>query len=372
MHVHAEHSALGDATMTEVFDYAFAPLDEGGASLDFVTLSDYVTTSAWDEIGRYQASYPDKLVIRSAEIITYEGHAMNHGSAQYVEHRAGPVYEVASNGDLTLLRTVHPPAEMFTAIRDAAGVVQLNHVTTCPSNTEYCRRTCRGCPWDYDAAETDYAAVDAIEVQSGSFFKYELFTAAAIAFWDLALASGHEIAAVGSSDSHQAGYADALESPIGKATTVVHAASLSEVAILDGVRAGHTYVKLFGNDGPDLRLDVTGDGGATGIMGDAIPDSAATLDATVFNLAPGEPAHTLKLYRDGEAIDEVVIDSPGDIHAFRAEIPGRYRIQLERPRPPKPDLIVALTSSVTVPEPADFTGILVAVATFGWLRARRH
>ena len=53
LHVHAEHSALGDATMREVFDYAFGP-----AGLDFVTLSDYVLGSAWNEIGRYPPSYP--------------------------------------------------------------------------------------------------------------------------------------------------------------------------------------------------------------------------------------------------------------------------------------------------------------------------
>ena len=41
-HVHAEHSALGDATMTETFGFAFKPLSQGGAGLDFITLSDYV------------------------------------------------------------------------------------------------------------------------------------------------------------------------------------------------------------------------------------------------------------------------------------------------------------------------------------------
>ena len=370
LHVHAEHSALGDATMTEVFDYAFAPLDEG-AGLDFIALTDYVTTSAWDEIGRYQPAYPGKLVIRSAEIITYQGHAMNHGSVHYADHRAGPVYELAPNGDLTLLRATHPPAEMFAAIHDAGGITQLNHVTTCPSNSEYCRRTCRGCPWDYSAAETDFDRVDAIEVQSGSVFKYELFTAAAIAFWDMALATGHRIAAVGVSDSHMAGVAvEALDAPIGDATTVVYAASLSEPGILDGIRAGHTYVKLFGNDGPDLRLDVVGDQGGSGIMGDAIPDTSATLDATVFGIAPGEPTHLLRLYRDGVLEDEVSVDAPGDTHAFRAEVPGRYRIQLERSRPPSPDLIVALTSSVTVPESGGLLSMFVAACALAWMRLR--
>ena len=367
MHVHAEHSALGNATMSEVFDYAFRAIDEGGAGLDFVTLSDYVTSSGWDEIGHYQSLYPGKLVIRSAEIITYHGHAMNHGSARYVDHRAGPVHELAPNGDLTLLRAAHPPAEMFAAIRDAGGIAQLNHVTHCPSTTAYCRRTCRGCPWDYSAEQTHYGDVAAIEVQSGSAFMYEYFTASAIAFWDLALASGHEIAAVGSSDSHTACIppCEATDSPIGDATTVVYASSLSEQGILDGVRARHTYVKLFGNDGPDLRLEAIGDQGGAGIMGDTLPDSSATLDASVFAIAPGEPEHVLKLFRNGEELDAVAIGSPGGTHAFRAESSGRYRIQLERE-----GVIVALTSAITVPEPGGALAMAAAACALVWMRVR--
>jgi hypothetical protein len=57
-HVHAEHSAIGDATMSDTFDYAFKPVAEGGAGLDFITLSDYVSGTAWGEIGRYQPNYP--------------------------------------------------------------------------------------------------------------------------------------------------------------------------------------------------------------------------------------------------------------------------------------------------------------------------
>ena len=32
--------------MSETFDYAFRPLAEGGAGLDFITLSDYVMPTA--------------------------------------------------------------------------------------------------------------------------------------------------------------------------------------------------------------------------------------------------------------------------------------------------------------------------------------
>jgi hypothetical protein len=376
LHVHAEHSALGDATMTETFDYAFRPLEEGGAGLDFVTLSDYVTSSAWGEIGRYQALHPGKLVIRSTEIITYRGHANQHASLRYVDHRTGPVYELEPDGGLVPLRPARPPAELFAEVRDAGGVVQLNHVTTCPSTTAFCRRTCRGCPWDYDDAETGFERVDAIEVHNGSRFAYDLFTAAAIAFWEEALAAGHRIAAVGSSDSHHAGVAnDATQSPIGEATTVVYAEELSEAGILAGLRAGHTYVKLFGNDGPDLRFEAFGDEGGSGIPGDALADRSATLRASVLGLAAGEPPHRLELVRNGTAVEAVEVATPGGTHDFRAETPGRYRLELERE-----GVIQALTSPIYLPEAPAAGPALAALATIaalstrprGHARSRRH
>ena len=76
--------------MTETFGFAFKPLSEGGAGLDFITLSDYVVPTAWGEIGRYQGNYPGKLIARSSEVITYRGHTNNHTSAQLrrLPHRA--------------------------------------------------------------------------------------------------------------------------------------------------------------------------------------------------------------------------------------------------------------------------------------------
>jgi hypothetical protein len=367
LHVHAEHSALGDATMTEVFDYAFRPIAEGGAGLDFVTLTDYVSRSSWDEVGRYQALHPGKLIVRSTEVITYRGHANQHASGRYVDHRTGPVYELEADGGLVLLRGARPPADLFAEIHEAGGAVQLNHVATCPSTSAFCRRTCRGCPWDYSVEESDFSQVDAVEVQTGSLFAYSLFSADAIAFWDAALARGHRIAAVGVSDSHRAGEAtDATQSPIGDATTVVYAEPLSEPGIVGGIRAGHTYVKLFGNDGPDLRLEAMGDEGGTGMMGDALPDRSATLHATVIGIAPAEPVHELKLVRNGAAVESLEIAPPGGDHAFRAERPGRYRLQLERE-----GVIQALTSPVYLPEAAAPAAAAAALAALGARRAGR-
>jgi hypothetical protein len=146
MHVHAEHSALGDATMSETFDYAFRPLSEGGAGLDFITLSDYVTRSGGGEIGRYQASYPDHLVIRSSEIITYTGHTDNHASVTYVDHRTGPVYEWLGDGRVKQIRDARPASALFREVRKHRGWTQINHPTIFPSSDPTLRRFCRGCP----------------------------------------------------------------------------------------------------------------------------------------------------------------------------------------------------------------------------------
>jgi len=369
LHVHAEHSNLGAATMTETFDYAFGSREDGKAGLDFIALTDYVTPSAWGEIGRYQASYPGKLIIRSAEIITYLGHTNQHRALRYVDHRiGGPVYELdPESGALALLREPRMPAEAFAEVEAAGGIVQLNHVSSCPSNTEFCRRTCRGCPWDFTPEQTDYSRVQAIEVPSGSQSTFLLFGPAATQFWEEKLLAGHRIAVVGVSDSHDAGDVgnDPLASPIGDASTVVYAQELSEQGILDGIRAGHTYAKVHAA-GADLRFSVTGDDGGAGIMGDAIPDHSGTLHAEVLNVPEGDPSPLLRLFRNGVAIAEAAVPPTGLVQEWPAETPGVYRLELSNALG-----VQALTSSIQLPAPGAGASALAAVAALVALR-RRH
>ena len=265
--------------MRETFDYAFGPpadrtscssVPGPGPGLDFITLSDYVTDTGWGEIGRFQSDYPNKLIIRSSEIITYRGHANNHASVTYVDYRTGPVYERLADETLELERRTRPASALFDAIHAGGGFTQINHPTIFPSAVPGFDFICRGCPWDYTDAETDYTKVDAVEIATGPAGLEQdpnpgpnPFTPLAIQFWEHAIdANGpnsNKIAAVGSSDSHKAGRANDLpdipSSPVGQATTVVYADELSEQGIQRGVEAGHTYVKLWGNDGPDLRFE---------------------------------------------------------------------------------------------------------------------
>jgi hypothetical protein len=167
MHVHAEHSNLGASSMRQTFDYAFKPLSQGGAGLDFITLSDYVGGTAWPEIGHFQADYPGHLIERSAEVITYHGHLNNHGSHTFVDYRTGPIYERRDDGSLQQVRGPTPPSAIFDAIHAAGGWTQINHPSIFPSTVPTFSSFCRGCPWDYSAADTDCAKVDAIEIATG-------------------------------------------------------------------------------------------------------------------------------------------------------------------------------------------------------------
>ena len=346
-HVHAEHSSLGDATMTEVFNYAFRPRAEGGAGLDFVTLSDYVTDTAWGEVGRHQPAHTGNLIARSSEVITYRGHANNHVSLRYVDHRTGPVYELRS-GDLRLIRPARAASEIFDAVHGGGGFTQINHPEIFPSEVPGFDFLCRGCPWDYTAAETDYRAVDAVEIATGPAGLKEdpepgpnPFTPLAIRFWEEAIDAGgrnaNRIAAVGSSDSHNAGRTPdpVTQSPIGQATTMVYADELSERGIQRGVEARHTYVKLFGSDGPDLRFEArsAGSSGPPAIMGDAVPAGGVEFTARVTGAGAGAArpgSYTLFVLKDGVPLLAVPVTGDDFSFEFPETGAGRYRLQVQR------------------------------------------
>ncbi|MBA3302211.1 MAG: CehA/McbA family metallohydrolase, partial [Thermoleophilaceae bacterium] len=339
LHVHAEHSALGDATMTEVFDYAFKSRGNGGAGLDFISLSDYVTNSGWGEIGRHQGRYPGKLIERSIEVITYAGHLMNHGSAEFVDYRTGPVLERGADGKLTLMRGAQAASRVLGDIRAAGGWTQINHPTIFPSAVPTFATFCRGCPWDYSADATDYSRVDAIEVATGPSGLQQVpgnpapnpFNSLAIGFWGEAIGRGHVISPVGVSDSHHAGRTNdpLLQSPVGTAASVVYAPELSEKGIQCAAIRGRTYAKVTGSGGPDIRFEARREGRAEpAIMGDALASEAATFTVRVMG-ATSSP--TLLVVKHNGAIAQVAPVTGEDFsHVFRGQGRGTWHAELQR------------------------------------------
>jgi hypothetical protein len=361
-HVHAEHSSPNDASMRDTFDYSFGARP-AGAGLDFITLSDYVTDRAWDEIGRYQSDYPGKLVMRSSEVITYRGHINNHGTVTYVDHRTGPIYELRGS-ELVPVRDAQPASRILRDIRAAGGFTQVNHPTTFPAAVPGFSNLCRGCSWEYSDSETDWDLVDAFEVQTGPAGTVEPkghelgpnpFAPLAIEWWDRLRKAGYRITAVGSSDSHRAGqHNGSTQSPIGQATTAVYAKELSERGIQEAIEAGHAYVKFFSADGPDLRFDAVADenpgngkgkgkGRQKAMMGDKLKASSATFTAKVLGAAPSPEVRLLVVFKDGAPYQTVPVTSGEMVYEFTASEPGDYRLQLQRG-----STIEALTNPITL------------------------
>lgn len=333
VHVHGEEEP-GNSLMSTSFDFAFATLPSGGAGLDFVGLVDHNNNINRGEIGHYQPDYPGKLIIPGTEVTTYKGHYNNIGSSTFADFRGGPIYQRKSNGDLEKVTDGIAPASQFGPIQSTGGWTQVNHPTVIGGSV------CRGCPWDYTAAETDYSKVDAIEVQNGAA-DFGLppnvipspFTASAIAFYQRALATGAHVAAVGSSDAHKTNEPGAV---IGQATTVVGATGLSRGAIVQGIRDDHTYVKLYGNDGPDIRVTARAPGDVNRTLGDTLTGREAHFDVRALHAGasaarPGN--YDLKLFRDGGEVGSVPITSDDFSNTFDAADAGRYSVEVIREEP---------------------------------------
>jgi hypothetical protein len=330
-HVHAEHSAYGNATMSETFGYAFRPLAQGGAGLDFITLSDYVSGSAWGEIGRYQPLYPSNLIVPSDEVITYRGHTNNHGSQHFVDYRTGPIYERLDDGSLVQLSGGRKPSEIFQEVHRFGGWTQVNHPTIWPPVDPATAAFCRGCFWEYSDADTDWSQVDAYEIATGPADiggTQNPFTVTAIDSYERLLGLGYKIAAVGSSDSHEAGSGTGpLFAPVGEATTVVFARNLSVAGVHCGVQARHTYVKVVGNAGPDLRFTARPyHGWQRAIVGDVVRASGARFRARVIH----GNGRQLLVVKDGVTVATVPVTSDDFVYRFRGDGSGRWRLQLVR------------------------------------------
>jgi hypothetical protein len=333
LHVHAEHSAYGNATMSSSFRYAFAPVAQGGAGLDFITLTDYVSGSAWGEIGYFQPFFPGHLIIPSAEVITYRGHTNNQASHHFVDYRTGPIYERAPDGQVHLIRGARDPRELFDEVHRFGGWTQVNHPTIWPPVDTGAAALCRGCFWEYTDAQTDWSKVDAFEVATGPADingTQNPFTLTAIARYDELTGAGYRIAAVGSSDSHKAGdNSGALDAPIGEARTAVHADELSERGIRCGVQARHTYAKVSGSIAPDLRPSARPWGRhrwQRAIVGDVIHAAGASFKARVL----GGNGTQLLMVRNGATIATVPVTSDDFVYRFGGVDKGAWRLQVMR------------------------------------------
>ena len=269
--------------------------------LDFLAITEH-NGVAHAHAMREQQPYFDQLLLMPArELTTFTGHANFFGSLAPLDFRIGP-------GD---------QADWNTLLNSAArlrGLMSINHPVR-PSG-----ELCMGCGWENHG---DMALVQAIEAVNGPDADSAW---SGVPFWEKQLRRGLHPTAIGGSDDHHGG------ARIGNPTTVVHAAELSQIAILDGIRAGHVFVDVAGS--PDRMLELEADsGGAHAMMGDTL---AAPAGATVrFKIRVTQSAGSaISLVLDGAAaklLAERTVDgadvsrgfdwtSDGKRHWLRAEV----------------------------------------------------
>ncbi len=249
--------------------------DASARGLDFIAITDHNTMSHFNEM-REMAPYFDRmLLIPGREITTFDGHANVFGATEFIDFR---------------LTSRHVPGfnDLLNEVEKEHAVLSINHPGL-PTGA-----ACMGCGWS--VKDTDFSRVHVIEAINGPNADGAL---SGIPFWQQRLKDGFRVTAVGGSDNHDASYTPDHAAAVGRPTTVIHAANLSEKAILEGILAGHVFVDVEGSRDRVLEFTAS-DGVGNAEMGDvlkAVSGVKVRFALTVKNLV-GE---RVEVVRDGVA-----------------------------------------------------------------------
>ena len=217
---------------------------------------------------------------------------------------------------------------------DDGGVFQINHPSE--GSTDHPHDLDWGYGWD--------VVPDTVEVWNINRLWQPPFPSAssnddAVRFWEVFLDEGHRVAATGGSDNHWVS-THAVQG-VGQPTTWVCAPERSTEGVLEGLRAGHTFIthQPPRYQGPRIFLeaDSDGDGAFDAIVGDVVSPGAG-LRVRV----EGAPGSLLRVVVDGgnEAFDPVPVTSPSFEHRFTLPDATWVRAEIFEPdgRPQREEL----------------------------------
>jgi hypothetical protein len=241
-------------------------------SLDFIAVTDHNTDSHYDDLRELQPFFDRLLLIPGREMTTFHGHFNVFGVTQFMDWRV-------SEGGL----------DLNTVLRDArakGGVASVNHAEA-PEGEQ-----CMGCRW-MPAPGTDMGLFTAVEV-----INYGETMLSSASYWDSQLRAGHRLAAVGGSDNHNALTAPGDAGAIGWPVTAVAADELSVPAILNGIRAGRTFVDLTASRDKMVDFEAEAEG-ASAKMGGTL-HTAGSIAITLNIHAIASPGSRVHLLLDGE------------------------------------------------------------------------
>src|SRR5690606_34738187 len=161
---------------------------------------------------------------------------------------------------------------------------------------------------------------DAVEIATGGLEPFGMsFSQPAIDFWDALCDQGFHVAAVGGSDDHKAGVdLNQFQSPIGDATTMVYAESLSAEALLEGVRNGRTVVKLQGVDDPMLSLSGS----------DPNSDTARGVQVGLVARVQDAAGESLRIVVDGVEREAIAVDGDDFSYEFVLDADAQREVRV--------------------------------------------
>ena len=270
-------------------------------SLDFIAITDHNADSQYEQLRELQPFFDHLLLIPGREMTTFHGHFNVFGVTQFMDWRVG-------NGGL----------DLNAILRDArakGGIASVNHAEA-PEGEE-----CMGCRW-LPAAGTDIGLFSAVEV-----INYGELMFSSAKYWRSQLNEGHRLAAIGGSDNHNATTPPGKVGAIGWPATAVEANELSVPAILNGIRAGRTFIDLTGSRDKMLDFEAEADG-ASAKMGGTL-HTAGAAEITVRIHAVATAGSVVHLLLDGEDTNaSLPLEDPTAKATLRASA-GRHWLRLE-------------------------------------------
>lgn len=312
LHAHTGHSDGSCASAAGTREKVPCPLfltaqAARARKLDFLAITEHNTVSHANAIRELQPWLDDLLLMPARELTTFHGHANLFGTMAPLDFRKAAAGKPGLDG-------------MLNAAAALGGVLSLNHPVR-PSGEQ-----CMGCGWEQ---ETDMRLVHAMEVVNGPDAGTQW---SGIPFWTAQLQRGLRITAIGGSDNHRPDQKDRGGGALGSPTTVVYAPELSQLALLNAVRAGHVFIDVTGSGERVLELRARA-GGHTAMMGDALAAPAGAMvrfeilvhkaaGATIEVVMDGHPAPLLvQPGVDGDAVQrQFSWTSDGLRHWVRVEV----------------------------------------------------
>lgn len=299
-HTHTGHSdgfgcedVKGNRAPCQVYQVVEAAKE---SMLDFVSITDHNTVSHHQDMTVIQPLFSDLLLIRGQEVTTFYGHANVYGTSIPIDFRIG------FDG--------HTFEHIQQDVDAIEAMLSINH----PGRET--GANCTGCGWS--AESTNYNQIEVVEVVNGTNVENDI---AGIPFWHKLLNDGFKITGIGGSDDHSAGFRN---SKPGVPTTMVYANSLSEKAILEGVRKGKVYLKTRGRNGPEVSFQINSKGKSWS-MGDTINlNSLRDQPLEIMIQYTHSSVQQLELIYNGEVINVDFRQSNDNDHIYTliGEIPN--------------------------------------------------